>query len=139
MNDDRPQDTFPDVLRYFLTIERPKISQGQLAGKLKTSQAYISSIARGRQAGSERMRRKIADFYGYKYEDFLNFKVARDEMHADPALYRLFPHLRQHVDALNAIARTGDRQMTLIYLKRLAEVAENPPEETAAPQAENVV
>lgn len=46
-------------------------AQAELARHLKKAPSYINGIIKGRHGGSESEKRKIANFYGFKYEDFL--------------------------------------------------------------------
>lgn len=63
-------DGFQKALAFVL--ERCHISQADLARGVDTTPQNIHMLVRGVRSGGEAIRRRIAEAFGYRYDDFLN-------------------------------------------------------------------
>lgn len=63
---------FSKALKHFLD-EDDSITQTKLAEKIGISQSYISGLKTGDKEGSEKIRTKIAEYFGKTYFEFIDF------------------------------------------------------------------
>lgn len=74
---------FRNALNAFLELEG-RGAKVKLSKKTGISQPYITQISKGDRYGDEIIKRKIAEFYGYKYEEFLDIGRGKAEIEKRP-------------------------------------------------------
>ncbi len=102
---------------------QPRKTITKLSKGLKISPGYISNLAAGRRAGSESIRRKIAQKIGMDYDEMINVKKTGDKKPDDtpPAPIPMDPAIEILHEALEETGVTINERQKHAVLKILRE------------------